>query len=109
MIGVELPLYYVCFTLYSKQSTHLCDVFVHMMRRVILIVQLILCGLLVRTPVFRANGLRFESGWEPTTRGESCGLSTMSNDRFERTKTAGSRAPMVLNYSRCVVLGSGPA
>ena len=24
-------------------------------------------------------------------------------------KTAGSRAPMVLNYSRCVVLGSGPA
>ena len=69
----------------------------------------ILCGLLVRRPVFRANGLRFESGWEPTTRGESCGLLTMSNDRFERTKTAGSRAPMVLNYSRCVVLGSGPA
>ena len=29
---------------------------------------------------------------------------------FERTKTpAGSRAPLVLNYSRCVVLGSGPA
>ena len=49
----------------------------------------ILCGLLVRTSVFRANGLRFESGWEPTTRGESCGLPTMSNDRFERTKPLG--------------------
>ena len=71
--------------------------------------QAIICGLLVRRPVFRANGLRFESGWEPTTHGESCGSTTMSNDRFERTKTAGSRAPMVLNYSRCVVLGSGPA
>ena len=55
------------------------------------------------------NGLQFESDWEPTTRGESCGLLTMSNDRFERTKTAGSRVPMVLNYSRCVVLGSGAA
>ena len=35
-------------------------------------------------------------------------VNPLSNDRFERT-TAGSRAPMVLNYSRCVVLGSGPA
>ena len=49
----------------------------------------ILCGLLVRRPVFRANGLRFESGWEPTTHGESCGSTTMSNDRFERTKPLG--------------------
>ena len=55
----------------------------------LIIKQVILCGLLVRTPVFRANGLRFESGWEPTTRGESCGLLTMSNDRFERTKPLG--------------------
>ena len=36
------------------------------------------------------------------------GLDLMLNDRFERTN-AGSRARMVLNYSRCVVLGSGPA
>ena len=26
-----------------------------------------------------------------------------------RGQPAGSRAPMVLNYSRCIVLGSGPA
>ena len=32
----------------------------------------------------------------------------LSNDCFERTN-AGSRATMVLDYSRCIVLGSGPA
>ena len=34
--------------------------------------------------------------------------NSLSNDCFERTN-AGSRALMVLDYSRCVVLGSGPA
>ena len=66
------------------------------------------CGLVVKAPASRANGQRFESYHEPTTLGESCGSSTMSNDRLERT-IAGSHAPMVLNNSRCVGLGSGPA
>ena len=66
------------------------------------------CGLAVKAPASRANGQRFESYHEPTTLGGSCGSSTMSNDRFE-SKIVGSRAPMVSNYSRCVVLGSGPA
>ena len=44
----------------------------------------------------------------PLNRKLSVKWNPLSNDRFERTN-AGSRAPMVLNYSRCVVLGSGPA
>ena len=65
-------------------------------------------GLAVKAPTSRANDQRFEPCCEPTTLGESCESSTMSNDRLERT-IAGSRAPMVLNYSLCVALGSGPA
>ena len=66
------------------------------------------CGLAVKVPASRANGQRFESYHEPTTLSKSCGSSTMSNDRLERT-IAGSCAPMVLNYNLCVVLGSEPA
>ena len=66
------------------------------------------CDLAVKAPASRVNDRRFQSYREPTTLGESCGWSTMSNDHLERT-IAGSRAPMVLNHSRCVVLGSGPA
>ena len=63
---------------------------------------------MAKAPVSRANDRRFESYREPITLGESCGSSTMSNDRLERT-IAGSRAPMVFYHSGCVVLGSGPA
>ena len=66
------------------------------------------CGLAVKAPASRANDRRFESYREPTTLSESFASSTMSNDCLERT-IAGSPAPMVLNYSRCVVLGSGLA
>ena len=63
---------------------------------------------MVKAPASHANNRRFESYREPITLGKSCESSTMSNDRLERT-IAGSRAPLVLNYSRFVVLGSGPA
>ena len=45
---------------------------------------------------------------EATTHGESCALYNCPMIVL-RGQPAGSCAPMVLNYSRCVVLGFGPA
>ena len=65
------------------------------------------CGLLVRTPDSHGSGDWFESNQKPTTPGKSCG-STVPLIAL-RGQPTGSHAPMVSNYSCCVVLGSETA
>ena len=93
-------------------------------------VQWCIHGVPVSMPPFWTEGrvFKFGAGKPATTHGESSASYILasplgtdlwvgkllvkrnpwSNDCFERTN-AGSCAPMVSNYSRCVVLGSGPA
>ena len=67
-------------------------------------------GVLASTLAFGMEGRVFEpcTGKPATTHSESC-ASYNCPMIVLREQPAGSHAPMVLNYSRCVVLGSGPA
>ena len=68
------------------------------------------CGVLASKLAFETECQVFEysTGKPATTHGESC-ASYNCPMIVLRGQPAGSRAPMVLNYNRGEVLGSGPA
>ena len=67
-------------------------------------------GVLASTLAFGTEGRVFEPGaGKPATNHSKSCASYNCPMIVLRGQPTGSRAPMVLNYSLCIVLGSGPA